>query len=81
VGSQLSCPPCRNPNSTCFHYIGSACAKQFRTLPDLPEKSKMDVVDVMRQCNAKVPPSRALVKGLAGELNLDDSFWKNLQKR
>jgi hypothetical protein len=33
----------------------SACAKQFKTFADLSEKLKMDVTDLMRQCNAKVP--------------------------
>jgi hypothetical protein len=30
-------------------FIGAACAKQFRTLPDLAEKLKMDVTDLMQQ--------------------------------
>jgi transcriptional regulator with XRE-family HTH domain len=58
-------------------HIGAACAKQFRTFPDLAEKLGMDVTDLMRQCNAKAPPSKALVKGLARELNIDESYlWK-----
>jgi hypothetical protein len=35
----------------------------------LADKLKMHVVDLMRQCNAKIPPTRALVKGLAKELD------------
>jgi hypothetical protein len=31
----------------------------------------MDVADLMKQCNGKIPPSKALVKGLAKELNID----------
>jgi hypothetical protein len=30
----------------------------------------MDVTDLMRQCNGKAPPSLALVKGLAKELDI-----------
>jgi hypothetical protein len=32
----------------------------------------------MRQCNAKAPPSKALVKGLARELDINEQF---LEKR
>jgi hypothetical protein len=32
------------------------------------------VTDLMRQCNGKVPPSKAPVKGLARELNIDESL-------
>jgi hypothetical protein len=32
----------------------------------------------MRQCNGKVPPSRALVKGLAKELGIDEVFLERL---
>jgi hypothetical protein len=32
----------------------------------------MDVTDLMRQCNAKAPPSKALVKGLARELDINE---------
>ena len=59
-------------------HIGAACAKQFRTFPDLAEKLKMDVEDLMRQCNGKVPPSKALVKGLAKGLDIDESFLNRL---
>jgi hypothetical protein len=59
-------------------HVGAACAKQFRTFQDLAEKLKMDVHDLMRQCNAHAPPTRALVKGLARELKIDESFLQNL---
>jgi hypothetical protein len=36
------------------------------------------VEDLMRQVNAKVPPSKALVKGLAKELGIDESFLEKL---
>jgi hypothetical protein len=41
----------------------------MRTFADLAEKLKMPVEDLMRQCNGKVSPSKALVKGLAKELS------------
>ena len=55
-------------------HIGAACAKQFRTFADLAEKLNMDVTDLMRQCNGKVSPSKALVKGLVKELEIDESY-------
>jgi transcriptional regulator with XRE-family HTH domain len=61
-----------------FTHIGAACARQMRTFPDLAEKLKIDVIDLMRQCNGKVPPSKALVKGLAKELDIDESFLNRL---
>jgi hypothetical protein len=59
----LGMPP---PYSFSTH-IGAACAKQFRTFADL-----------MRQCNGKTPPSKALVKGLARELDINESFLDKL---
>jgi ribosome-binding protein aMBF1 (putative translation factor) len=53
-------------------HIGAACAKQMRTFQELAEKLKMDVTDLMRQCNAKATPSKALVKGLARELDINE---------
>jgi hypothetical protein len=32
----------------------------------------------MRQCNAKAPPSKALVKGLARELDINESYLEKL---
>ena len=61
--------------STC---IGEACTKQFRTFADLAQKLKMDVTDLVRQCNGKVSPSKALVKGLAKELAIEESFLNRL---
>ena len=58
-------------------HIGSACAKQMRTFVDLEEKLKMDVHRLMRECNAKVTPSKALIKGLARELDISEA---NLDK-
>jgi|HubBroStandDraft_1064217.scaffolds.fasta_scaffold288148_2 hypothetical protein len=59
-------------------HIGAACASKMRTFPDLAEKLKIDVIDLMRQCDGKVPPSKVLVKGLAKELDIDESFLNRL---
>jgi ribosome-binding protein aMBF1 (putative translation factor) len=58
--------------------IGSACNKQLRTFADLAEKLTMDVIDLMRQCNRKAAPSKALVKGLARELDISESYLDKL---
>ena len=58
--------------------IGENCARKMRTFVDLAEKLKMPVEDLMRQCNGKVSPSKALVKGLARELEIDESFLEKL---
>ena len=58
--------------------IGETCARKMRTFVDLAEKLKMPVEDLMRQCNGRVPPSKALVKGLAKELDIDESFLNRL---
>ena len=58
--------------------IGENCARQMRTFHDLAEKLKMPVEDLMRQCNGKVPPSKALVKGLAKELWIDEKLLEKL---
>jgi len=50
----------------------------MRTFQDLADALKVDVHDLMHQCNAKVPPSKALVKGLARELEIDESFLEKL---
>jgi hypothetical protein len=38
----------------------------------------MPVTDLMRRCNGKAPPSKALVKGLAQELDISESFLEKL---
>jgi hypothetical protein len=58
--------------------IGEACARQFITFQDLAERLHTDVVDLMRQANAKIPASRALVIGLAKELDINESFLDKL---
>ena len=50
----------------------------MRTFVDLAEKLKMPVEDLMRQCNGKTPPTKALVKGLAKELDIDKSLLSRL---
>jgi hypothetical protein len=59
-------------------HIGAACTRQMVSFVDLADRPKMDVTDLMRQCNAKAPPSKALVKGLARELKIDESFLDKL---
>ena len=69
---------CKPPYTFSTH-IGAACAKNMRTFPDLAEKLKMDVTDLMRQCNGKVPPSKALVKGLVRSwtsMNRSSTGWR-----
>jgi ribosome-binding protein aMBF1 (putative translation factor) len=58
--------------------IGEACNRKMRNFVDLAEKLKMDVTDLMRQCNGHAPPSKALVKGLARELGLNESHLDKL---
>ena len=50
----------------------------MRNFIDLAEKLKMDVHDLMRQCNGHASPSKALVKGLARELGLNESSLDKL---
>jgi hypothetical protein len=59
-------------------HIGAACTRQMVSFVDLADRLKMDGTDLMRQCNAKTPPSKALVKGLAQELKIDESFLEKL---
>jgi hypothetical protein len=58
--------------------IGEACARQMITFHDLASALNMDVHDLMKQANAKVPPSKALVKGLARELKIDERSLEKL---
>ena len=58
--------------------IGENCARQMRTFHDLAEKLKMPVEDLMRQANGHAPPSKALVKGLAKELGIDEGLLERL---
>ena len=59
-------------------HIGTACNKHTRTCVDLAEKLKMPVNELMSQCNAHAPPSKALVKGLARELDLSEPMLDKL---
>jgi hypothetical protein len=38
----------------------------------------MDVTDLMQQCNGRASPSKALVKGLAKEHDIEESFLDRL---
>jgi hypothetical protein len=53
-------------------------ARQIRTFADLADCLGMNVMDLMRQCNGKVPPTKPLVKGLAKELDLNESYLEKL---
>ena len=44
----------------------------------LAEKLKMPVEDLMRQANGHASPSKALVKGLAQELDINESYLEKL---
>lgn len=50
----------------------------MRTFVDLAEKLKMPVEDLMRQANGHASPSKALVKGLAKKLEIDESYLERL---
>jgi hypothetical protein len=52
--------------------IGETCARKMRTFVDIAEKLKMDVHDLMRQCDGHEAPSKALLKGLAKELGVSE---------
>jgi hypothetical protein len=58
--------------------IGEACNRKSRTFVDLAEKLKMDVADLMKQCNGHAAPSKALVKGLAKELGSNEASLDKL---
>ena len=70
----LDCGPIKK-NPACLAVVS---LPDNRTFPDLAEKLGMDVADLMRQCNAKAPPSKALVKGMARELKIDEGFLEKL---
>jgi ribosome-binding protein aMBF1 (putative translation factor) len=59
-------------------YIAAASSQQSRTFTDLAEKLKMNVMDLMRQCNGQAPPTKALVKGLAKEPGINESYLEKL---
>jgi hypothetical protein len=59
-------------------HIGAACCKQSRTFTDLAEKLKMNVLDLMRQCSGHASPSKTLIKGLAKELDISESYLEKL---
>ena len=58
--------------------IGEACTRKMRTFVDLADKLKMDAHDLMKQCNGKTAPTKALVKGLAKELDITESYLDKL---
>jgi hypothetical protein len=44
--------------------IGENCARKMKSFYDLAGALKMDVTQLMRECNGHASPSKALVKGL-----------------
>ena len=58
--------------------IGENCARKMRTFVDLADKLGIPVEDLMRQANGHASPSNALVKGLAKELEIDESYLERL---
>jgi ribosome-binding protein aMBF1 (putative translation factor) len=66
------------PPYTFSTYIAAASSQHSRTFTDLAEKLKMNIMDLMRQCNGQAAPSKALVKKLAKELDIDEAFLNRL---
>jgi hypothetical protein len=58
-------------------HIGTACNVKSRTFVDLAEKLKMPVDDLIRQVNGKTALSKALVKGLSRELDMQAVQGRN----
>jgi hypothetical protein len=50
----------------------------MRTFADLAERLKVPAEDLMRQCNGKVSPSKELVKGVAKEPGIVESYLERL---
>jgi transcriptional regulator with XRE-family HTH domain len=59
-------------------YIGEVCAQQMKTFAYLADRLGMDLQDLMLMCNGHKSPSRALVKGLAKELDITESHLEKL---
>jgi hypothetical protein len=59
-------------------HSGAACARQMVNFQQLADKLKMDATDLMHQCNAKAPPSKAPVEGLARGLDINEQFLEKL---
>jgi hypothetical protein len=58
--------------------IATARSRQMRSFIDLAAKLKMPLGELMLQCNGKEAPSKALVKGLARELGVGESYLEKL---
>jgi ribosome-binding protein aMBF1 (putative translation factor) len=50
----------------------------MRTFADLADKLKTPVEDLMRQANGHTAPSKALVKDLSRELDIDEAYLEKL---
>jgi ribosome-binding protein aMBF1 (putative translation factor) len=58
--------------------IGECLTRKMLSFYELAEKLKMPIEDLMRQCNGKMAPTKALVKGLAKELGIDEALLNRL---
>jgi hypothetical protein len=45
-------------------HVSAAAARKMITFHDFAERLHMDVVELMKRANAKIPPTRALVQRL-----------------
>lgn len=59
-------------------HIETSRVKQFRTFADLAHELGIDVHELMSKCNGEAVPSKALVKGLARQLNIDEWVLEKL---
>jgi hypothetical protein len=51
------------------------------TFAVLADRLKMDVTDPIRQCNGHASPTKALVRGLARELEINESYLEKLAEK
>jgi hypothetical protein len=58
--------------------IGESLTRKMMTFHELSEKLRIDVTQLMRECNGHAPLSRALVKGAAKELGIDEALLNRL---
>ena len=58
--------------------IGECLTPKMTTFYELAEALKMDVTELMRQANGHAPPSKALVKGVAKEVGMDEKTLEKL---
>jgi transcriptional regulator with XRE-family HTH domain len=59
-------------------HIGALCVTRDTNVHKLGAKLGVDPTELLRMINGKVMPTKALVKGLAKELDIDESFLNRL---